>query len=132
LNYLADCSRLDSTPYRSVYALVEGLDGEGVQEGVYQLSDQQYKDIINQFQRRTIRDRQQKKPRKRILQIRMNLLSVPVRKGLYVLAYRKMNFDVIRRRLIAEEEATICREFTIDGEKQSIRRFLPEEYGYLL
>lgn len=132
LNYLADCSRLDSTPYRSEYALVEGLDGEGVQEGVYQLSDQQYKDIINQFQRRTIRDRQQKKPRKRILQICMNLLSVPVRKGLYVLAYRKMNFDVIRRRLIAEEEATICREFTIDGEKQSIRRFLPEEYGYLL
>lgn len=132
LNYLADCSRLDSTPYRSEYALVEGLDGERVQEGVYQLSDQQYKDIINQFQRRTIRDRQQKKPRKRILQICMNLLSVPVRKGLYVLAYRKMNFDVIRRRLIAEEEATICREFTIDGEKQSIRRFLPEEYGYLL
>lgn len=132
LNYLADCSRLDSTPYRSEYALVEGLDGESVQDGIYKLNDQQYKAIINQFQRRTIRDRQQKKPQKRILQICMNLLSVPAKRGLYVLAYRRMNFDVIHRRLIAEEDATICREFTIDGEKQSIRRFLPEEYGYLL
>ncbi|MCQ4636057.1 AAA domain-containing protein [Anaerovorax odorimutans] len=133
LNYLADCNRLDSTPYRSQYALVEGLDGEDVEDGVYRLDDQQYRSIINQFQYRTVKEgNRRERPGKRILQICMNLMSVPTSKGLYVLAYRRMNFDVVRRRLIADDEATICREFTIEGEKQSVRRFLPEEYSYLL
>lgn len=133
LNYLADCNRLDSVPFRSQYSLVEGLDGQRVENGVYGLTDEQYKEIIDRFQRKVIGDREKSgRSRRRILQICMNLLSVPTKQGLYVLAYRKMNFDVMRRRLLAEDEVTICREFTIEGEKQSIRRFLPEEYVYLL
>lgn len=130
LNYLADCSRLDTTPYQKDYALIPGLDGEQVESGVYHLKPEQYRDIIRRFQYR--RTREKEKKTKKLHQLCMNLLSIPTSRGMYVLAYRKMNFDVRRRRLVADEEATICREFTLDGELQSIRRFLPEEYEELL
>lgn len=130
LNYLADCSRLDTTPYRSQYALIEGLDGEQAEYGVYRLTDSQYKAIIRQFQRRQIAEKERKK--RPIRQLCMNLLSIPASRGLYVLAYRKMNFDVAKKRLIAEEDITICREFTLEGETLSIRKFLSEEYLDLL
>lgn len=130
LNYFADCSRLDTTPYKSDYVLIEGIDGEQVESGVYNLNPSQYREMIRSFQRRQRAEKEKKK--KRAHQICMNLMSIPTNKGLYVLAYRRMNFDVARKRLLAEEEATICREFTLEGEKQSIRRFLPEEYSELL
>lgn len=130
LNYLADCSRLDTTPYQKDYALIPGLDGEQVESGVYHLKPEQYRDIIRRFQYR--RTREKEKKTKKLHQLCMNLLSIPTSRGMYVLAYRKMNFDVRRRRLVADEEVTICREFTLDGELQSIRRFLPEEYEELL
>ena len=130
LNYLADCSRLDTTPYQKDYALIPGLDGEQVESGVYHLKPEQYRDIIRRFQYR--RTREKEKKTKKLHQLCMNLLSIPTSRGMYVLAYRKMNFDVRRRRLVADEEITICREFTLDGELQSIRRFLPEEYEDLL
>lgn len=130
LNYLADCSRLDTTPYQKDYALIPGLDGEQVESGVYHLNPEQYRDIIRRFQYR--RTREKEKKTKKLHQLCMNLLSIPTSRGMYVLAYRKMNFDVRRRRLVADEEVTICREFTLDGELQSIRRFLPEEYEELL
>lgn len=130
LNYLADCSRLDTTPYQKDYALIPGLDGEQVESGVYHLKPEQYRDIIRRFQYR--RTREKEKKTKKLYQLCMNLLSIPTSRGMYVLAYRKMNFDVRRRRLVADEEITICREFTLDGELQSIRRFLPEEYEDLL
>ena len=130
LNYLADCSRLDTTPYQKDYALIPGLDGEQVESGVYHLKPEQYRDIIRRFQYR--RTREKEKKTKKLHQLCMNLLSIPTSRGMYVLASRKMNFDVRRRRLVADEEVTICREFTLDGELQSIRRFLPEEYEELL
>ena len=130
LNYLADCSRLDTTPYQKDYALIPGLDGEQVESGVYHLKSEQYRDIIRRFQYR--RTQEKEKKTKKLHQLCMNLLSIPTSRGMYVLAYRKVNFDVRRRRLVADEEVTICREFTLDGELQSIRRFLPEEYEELL
>lgn len=130
LNYLADCSRLDTTPYRSGYALVPGLDGQQIQSGVYPLSDIQYRELIRRFQHRQIAERDRKN--RRTCRLCMNLLSIPASKGLYVLAYRKLNFDVVQKRLIADRNITICREFTLEGERLSIRRFFPEEYSFLL
>ncbi len=130
LNYLADCSRLDTTPYRSEYALIPGLDGQQAEYGMFRLNEDQFKEIIRQFQHRQLAQKEQK--RRPIRQLCMNLLSIPTGRGLYVLAYRRMNFDVAKRRLLAEEDITICREFTLEGETLSIRRFLSEEYLDLL
>jgi len=65
-------------------------------------------------------------------QLAMNVLSIHMPKGLYVLAYRKLNLDVKQRILRPEEEMTICTEFTMGGTKQSIRRYLDaDEYELL-
>lgn len=130
LSYLADCNRLDTTPYRKEYELIPGLDGEQVESGICRLSEEQYREIIRRFQHRQNKEKEKKS--KRLHQLCMNLLSIPTDRGLYVLAYRKMNFDIRRKCLIAEDEVTICREFTLNGETQSVRRFLSEEHLELL
>lgn len=62
----------------------------------------------------------------------MNVLSIYTKKGLYVLAYRKLELDVKYRKLVPVEEITICTEFTIDGSKESIRKYLDADDYELL
>ncbi len=126
LDYLEDCNRLDATPYQTEYALIRHLDGEW--SGKYELNQEQFEEIVNDFQ---MGARYGKKNRK-IKQLALNVMSVNMKQGLYVLAYRKLRLDVVRRTLRQEEEITVCTEFTINGTKQSVRRFLDaEDYGLL-
>lgn len=48
------------------------------------------------------------------------------------MAYRRLSLDVKRHVLRPDENVTICREFTIDGEKESVRKYLdPADYDLL-
>ena len=62
----------------------------------------------------------------------MNVLSINTKRGLYVLAYRKLQLDVKRRALRPDDEITICVEYTINGEKESVRKFLDADDFELL
>ncbi|MFW5675981.1 MAG: AAA domain-containing protein [Acetivibrio ethanolgignens] len=131
LNYLEMCNRMDTTPYISDFDLVRYLDREQVQGEFYQLSKEQFQTIVKSFQYQTEGDGRSDRGL-RIRQLAINVLSVHTPKGLYVLAYRKLNLDVKQCVLKSDEEITICTEFTIDGVKQSIRRFLDaDEYELL-
>ena len=128
LNYLTDCNRLDTQPYQSDYSLIHHLDGDCLRGGSYELSAEQFHEIVSRFQKDTVKQAQQKIWRyKRLC---MNMLSVVVRgkgrnrEALYVLAYKRLFLDVKNHSLRPAEEITICKEFTIDGERQSIRKFL--------
>lgn len=128
LNYLSDCNKLDTVPYKSEYTLIEKLDDDTLSEAGYRLTDKQFAQIVSNFQRRSIEpDRKNK-----ITQLGLNMLSVHMPKGLYVLAYRKLELDVESRTLRPEKEVSICKEFSIDGERQSIRQFLDAEDYYLV
>lgn len=59
-------------------------------------------------------------------------MSIHTEKGLYVLAYRRVNLDVKMQSLKPEEEITVCTEFSLDGTVQSVRRFLDAEDYELL
>lgn len=128
LNYLTDCNKLDTQPYQSDYSLIHHLDGACLKEQEYQLTDLQFKEIVNRFQDETLPKQNQKNWKLR--QLCMNLLSValkgkgPKREVLYVLAYRRLALDVKRHVFKQAEDVTICKEFTINGERQSIRKFL--------
>ena len=62
----------------------------------------------------------------------MNVVSIHTPRGLYPLAYRHLNLDVKRRMLVPDEDLTICTEFTLEGVKQNVRRFLDgDEYELL-
>lgn len=52
LNYLEDCNRLDTTPYKSDFALIRYLDRESFHGDIYPLSDEQFKMIVKNFQMR--------------------------------------------------------------------------------
>ena len=107
LDYLAACSKLDNTPYRADYQLIERLDESRLQNGVYQLDDGQFRQIVERFQQRTTRKRRPGEPL-RLVSLGLNLLSIPTKDGLYVLAYRALYLDVknrtLRRRYRVAEE----------------------------
>lgn len=130
LNYLIDCNRLDTQPYQCDYSLISRLDQDMLTGKNCFLTEEQFSAIINKFQDEALDRRAQTNYKLR--QLCMNVLSIPVRgtkkgnrqEALYVLAYRRLFLDVKKRMLKPAEEITICREFTIDGERQSIRRVL--------
>lgn len=131
LNYLEMCNRLDHVPYYSDFELVRYLDRESLAGEVYELSREQFETIVKNFQYKT---QEQKKPdgKLKIQQLAVNVLSIHTPQGLYVLAYRKIQLDVKNRTLRPDEEITICTEYTIDGTKESVRRYLDaEEYELL-
>ena len=138
LNYLEMCNRMDTVPYYSDFKLVHFLDRESFGEGryelngeAYQLSNKQFKAIVKNFQYRTEQD-YDNSGKLRIQQLGMNVLSIHTAKGLYVLAYRKLQLDVKRKVLTPEEEITICTEFTLNGTTESVRKYLDaDEYDLL-
>ena len=141
LGYLEMCNRLDCVPYKSDFSLVRYLDHDTIKGEVYQLSPEQFREIVKNFQYQSESDGRED-GRLQIRQLAMNVLSIHMAKGLYVLAYRKLHLDVKQRALKPEEEITICTEFGIKEErgrrpvelvtKQSIRRFLDgDEYELL-
>ncbi len=128
LNYLADCHKLDATPYISNFKLIDHLDGDSFEGGFYALTDEQFRDIISKFQRKST----QKRVKPIVSQLAMNVISLHTKKGLYVLAYKSVRLDVLSHCLTALDDITLCREFTINGEKTSIRQFLDAEDYELL
>lgn len=126
LAYLADCNNLDTTPYKTEYALIDHLDGDF--DGKYELSDDQFQEIVRNFQYGA----KQNVMNRKIKQLALNVLSVNTKQGLYVLAYRSIRLDVVNRTLRQEKEISVCTEFTINGSKQSIRRFLDADDYELL
>lgn len=131
LNYLEMCNRMDTTPYISDFALVHCLDRERLLGEFYQLNQEQFQTIVKNFQYRE-EGEARLDGGLRIKQLAMNVLSIHTSKGLYVLAYRRLNLDVKQHALKPDEEITVCTEFTLDGTTQSIRRFLDaDEYELL-
>ena len=136
LNYLIDCSRLDTTPYKTDYGLISRLDLDVLRNEVYRLDEIQFSQIVNEFQskaeKREKRRVEAEKGAFRVQQLAMNVLSLHTKRGLYVLAYKKVQLNVHTRCLTPAKEITICREFTVDGERLSIRKFLDTEDYELL
>ena len=123
LNYLEDCSRMDATPYRLDFTLIQHFDRESFSGGICRLDDEQFRMITEYFQKRTEQDKDTQ-DRLRIQRLAVNVLSIYTPRGLYTLAYKKVHLDVKARCLRPEDHITVCTEFTVGGEKESIRRFL--------
>lgn len=123
LNYLDDCHKLDATPYNCEYELIKHLDRDTLSSN-YSLTNEQVAQIVHHFQQKS----NKKTDSVKIKQLCMNIMSVHTARGLYVLAYRKLEIDVKKRELRPADEITICREFkaSLDGisDKLSISQFL--------
>ena len=128
LNYLCDCNRLDATPYRCEYTLVQHFDGEDLRGEPYYLSGEQFAEIVKYFQYKADSEKEQA----HIRQLALNVLSVNCRQGLYVLAYRRLDLDVKDRSMRPSESITLCHQFKIEGDTISARQFLDADDLILL
>ena len=93
LNYLEMCNRMDTVPYYSDFELIRFLDRESFKGENYELSDEQFRMIVQSFQYKA-EEKERKDGRLKIQQLAMNVLSIHTARGLYVLAYRKLQLDV--------------------------------------
>lgn len=131
LNYLEMCNRMDAIPYYKDFKLIHYIDRESFCGESYQLSQEQFCDIVKYFEYKSEKTSTQD-GRLNLQQLAMNVLSIHTGKGLYVLAYRKLYLDVKRQILRPDDEITLCTEFKIDGKKENIRYYLDAEDYELL
>ena len=129
LAYFSECSKLDTTPYVSLYTQVLGISTETLlKDDRFQLTDTQYKNIIKKFG--------SKNDSKQIDTLALNELSINTQFGLYVLAYRNLVLDIETKCLIPEKHITINKNFILKNgqtEKElSILMFLDEEDYFLI
>lgn len=130
LDYYSECNKLDNTPYRNDYKLIDELDVDVIGEGDYNLSNEQFDHLVKVYNYDAKNKRQNKMPRS--VSLCMNICSIHTKKGLYVLAYKKLLFDVKNRTLTQDDEVSVCREFTVDGVKISAHWFLDADEFQLL
>lgn len=130
LDYYSECNKLDNTPYRNDYKLIDELDVDVIGEGDYNLSNEQFEHLVKVYNYDAKNKSQNKMPRS--VSLCMNICSIHTKKGLYVLAYKKLLFDVKNRTLTQDDEVSVCREFTVDGVKISAHWFLDADEFQLL
>ena len=135
LEYLSECNKLDNTPYKAEYDLIEELDADRFQNDKLALSEEQFKHIVRSFQYKAKNERNNNL---RVKSLALNCISINTRQGLYVLAYRKLYLDVKERCLIAGKNILLNREFIVDRPKggavtkASITKFLDPTDQYML
>jgi len=131
LNYLEMCNRMDTTPYYSDFALIHKLDRDSFNGRAFTLSDEQFQEVVKNFQYK-VEEKDKKDDKLKIQQLAMNVLSIHTQRGLYVLAYRRLQLDVKRKILCPEDEIVVCTEYIMGDIKESIRKFLDaDEYELL-
>ena len=131
LNYLEMCNRMDTTPYYSDFALIQKLDRDSFNGEAYQLSNEQFEAVVKNFQYK-MDEKVSYDGMLKIQQLAMNVLSIHTSRGLYVLAYRKLELDVKRKILRPSDEIHICTEYILGESKESIRKYLDADEFELL
>ena len=133
LTYLEVCNRLDTTPYYTEFDLIHCLDRDSFTDNAYFLSDEQFNEIVCDFSTRATKLSKNAQSNLKIKRLAMNVLSIHTPKGLYVLAYRKLNLDVKKRLMRPEKEITICTDFQLDGGwHETARKYLDaDDYALL-
>lgn len=129
LNYLSRCSKLDQTPYKTNVVIIDNVDDKILGKNTLKLNDKQFDQIVKGFQKKA---NDNKNYKLQTTQLGLNLLSINYSKGIYVLAYQPLRLDIKNRTLKAVEDIEICSEFTVDGDRQSIRQFIDEDDVHLL
>lgn len=130
LDYYSECNKLDNTPYRNYYKLIDELDVNVIGEGDYNLSNEQFEHLVKVYNYNAKNKNQNQIPRS--VSLCMNICSIHTKKGLYVLAYKKLLFDVKNRTLTQDDEVSVCREFTVNGVKISAHWILDADEFQLL
>ena len=91
LDYLFECTRLNSTPYKSEYSLLEHFDLSLFKNGIYNLTEEQFAHLVQGFQSKA---KSTANAFSKTQYLCVNVLSIHTEKGLFLLAYKRLFLDV--------------------------------------
>ena len=138
LDYLASCNKLESVPHLNHnFHLINQIDDDTAKKNeIIYLTDVQVKQIVDKFCNDAYKS--ENKNYQKIERLCLNILSIHRPKGLYVLAYRELLFDVENKTLKPDTKIKFNKEFAFLSEtgekiqKESITRFIDNDELYLL
>ena len=130
LDYLYECSILDSSPYISNYTQLLGIDDSKL-DGQFKLNGEQFKKLVKKLSSKT--------DNTSVFEtLAVNIVSINTRQGLYVVAYRPLVLDVETRVLTPSKNIIVNKRFVLnDSNGQPVNeisayRYLDEEDYHLL
>ena len=134
LNYLQECQKLSCDNREKKFRLLEHLDESKFIKGCYKLTPEECDSLIEYFQKK-----QSKKSNSDFIaleQLGLNKLSIKTDKGLYVLAYKQLLFDIENKMLRVAPEPKILTKFVLKNDAATevirISRYLQEDDFLLL
>ena len=134
LNYLQECQKLSCDNREKKFRLLEHLDESKFIKGCYKLTQEECDSLIEYFQKK-----QSGKSNSNFIaleQLGLNKLSIKTDRGLYVLAYKQLLFDIENKALRLAPESKILTRFVLknDDATEVVRasRYLHEDEFLLL
>lgn len=129
INYLKDCIRYDNAAYQKDTALVSGINESAIIEknNEINLSLLQIAQLTESLQKLAKKD---KKSNAQPTELVMNLLSIYTPKGLFVVAYKELLFDPLKRKLSISNDILFNYEFSSSENqafKHNLRNYLDIE-----
>lgn len=123
INYLIDCAKYDHDPFQRDKSLISGVDIHVLEEtGEYPLDYIQFNEMINRIKEQ--RNNKRNTVSFSFSELVINVLSIYVKGGLFVVAYRRVNFDPDKKILKIEPNIRINQSFLIGETKYSLRNYL--------
>lgn len=134
LTYLQECQKLSSDNYEKSFGLLEHLDESKFLNGCYQLTQEECDFLIDYFKKKA-----SKKSNSDFTPIELfglNTLSIKTLKGLYVLAFKELLFDIQNKQLILSKNSRVLTRFILKNQTLDnvvkVSNYLYEEDLYLL
>ena len=134
LNYLQECQKLSCDNREKNFRLLEHLDESKFVKGCYKLTSEECDSLIEYFQKK-----QSRKSNSEFIaleQLGLNKLSIKTDRGLYVLAYKQLLFDIENKALRLAPESKILTRFVLKNDAATevirISRYLHEDEFFLL
>lgn len=134
LNYLHECQKLSSDSYQKNFGLLEHLDESKFVNGSYSLTTEESDFLIDYFKKKV--SKKSNGDFAAVEQLGLNTLSIKTPKGLYVLAYKELLFDIQNKKLILLPVPKILTRFVFKNNQMSsterISKYLHEDELFLL
>lgn len=123
INYLIDCAKYDQDPFQRDKSLITGVDTHVLEEtGEYELDHMQFGEMISRIKEQ--RSNRNNSVSFSFNELVINVASIYVSKGLFVVAYRRVNFNPDKKILKIEPNVRINQSFLIGETKYSLRTYL--------
>lgn len=136
LDYILECMIHEETPYQRETTLVKGLDQDSFnnlkQNEQIILTHEQIADLIPKIEKLSNND---KKHYYEIVTLALNMLSISTKNGLFVVAYKNLYFDPVRKSLEPSNNINFNYTFKSNEDKlyrHNLRNYLDIDTEYFL